>query len=72
MIHLCALSDHCILENISVIDFINVAYLLALVLLFVFIRREYLRNMEDFIWKTVSQIQVRAFSFCICILFVQN
>jgi hypothetical protein len=42
----------------SWVDLIHVFYLPTLVCFFLFIRSEYLRNMEECIWTTVSQIQV--------------
>jgi len=38
-------------------DFINSIYFFSLVFFFLFVRSEYLRNLEECIWNTVSQIQ---------------
>jgi len=48
----------CIIVNsISYIDILTIVNFLALILFFLFLRSEYLRNMEECIWTTVSQIQ---------------
>jgi len=39
------------------IDFIDTVYLISLLFFFLFIRSEYMRNMEETIWQSVSQIQ---------------
>jgi len=46
-----------IAESISYIDILTIVNYLALILFFLFLRSEYLRNMEECIWTTVSQIQ---------------
>jgi len=48
----------CILfSSLSFIDVLTIASFVALILFFLFLRSEYLRNMEECIWTTVSQIQ---------------
>ena len=54
--------DHCTFYAGSVLDLVNTLYTLALILFFFFCRAEFLRNMEECIWTTVSQIQ-DSFSF---------
>jgi len=50
--------EYCIIfDSISYIDLLSLANFLSLVLFFLFLRSEYLRNMEECIWTTVSQIQ---------------
>eukprot|EP00026_Physarum_polycephalum_P011500 Phypoly_transcript_11730.p1 GENE.Phypoly_transcript_11730~~Phypoly_transcript_11730.p1 ORF type:complete len:339 (+),score=38.53 Phypoly_transcript_11730:81-1019(+) len=52
------LPAHCIIGGaISVIDILIMFNFIALILFFLFLRTEYLRNMEECIWTTVSQIQ---------------
>jgi len=46
-----------ILNSISYIDILTIVNFLALIFFFLFLRSEYLRNMEECIWTTVSQIQ---------------
>lgn len=46
-----------IAESLSWIDIIIIINFISLVLFFLFLRTEYLRNMEECIWTTVSQIQ---------------
>jgi len=47
----------CVFWLASWIDLLHLLYLPALLCFFLFIRSEYLRNMEECIWTTVSQIQ---------------
>lgn len=48
----------CIIFNaMSYIDLLTIANYIALIFFFLFLRSEYLRNMEECIWTTVSQIQ---------------
>lgn len=49
----------CVVHALSYIDILSIVNFFALVLFFLFLRSEYLRNMEECIWTTVSQIQVR-------------
>lgn len=51
------LPSDCTFVFASWVDLIHVFYLPTLVCFFLFIRSEYLRNMEECIWTTVSQIQ---------------
>eukprot|EP01137_Pigoraptor_chileana_P030821 Opistho-2@17820 len=51
------LPDACPLYFASYVDILIAFFLVSLVLFFTFLRAEYLRNMEDCIWTTVSQIQ---------------
>jgi len=51
------LPTNCIWHAISVIDLLIMFNFLSLILFFLFLRTEYLRNMEECIWTTVSQIQ---------------
>lgn len=46
-----------IVSSLSYIDILTIVNFLALILFFLFLRSEYLRNMEECIWTTVSQIQ---------------
>jgi len=47
----------CIFIIASWVDLIHLLQFLSLVFFFLFLRSEYLRNMEETIWTTVSQIQ---------------
>jgi len=49
--------DSCAFIVGSWIDFIVIVYIFSLLFFFIFLRSEYLRNMEECIWTTVSQIQ---------------
>jgi len=51
------LPNTCIFVIASAVDLIHLCYLASLILFFLFLRSEYLRNMEECIWTTVSQIQ---------------
>jgi len=52
------LPTKCIIwEAISYIDLLIILNFVSLILFFLFLRTEYLRNMEECIWTTVSQIQ---------------
>ncbi|KAL6077355.1 G protein-coupled receptor [Balamuthia mandrillaris] len=51
------LPDNCIFWIGSYVDLIHIIYFISLLFFFLFIRSEYLRNMEECIWTTVSQIQ---------------
>jgi hypothetical protein len=51
------LPNECTFWVASWVDVIHIFYLPTLVCFFLFIRSEYLRNMEECIWTTVSQIQ---------------
>jgi len=51
------LPDVCIFGIASAVDLVHLCYLCSLILFFLFLRSEYLRNMEECIWTTVSQIQ---------------
>jgi len=52
------LPNQCIIMNsLSYIDVLTIINFTSLVLFFLFLRSEYLRNMEECIWTTVSQIQ---------------
>jgi len=47
----------CVFVIASWVDIVHIFYLISLVFFFLFLRSEYLRNMEECIWTTVSQIQ---------------
>jgi len=47
----------CVFVIASWVDFIHIFYIASLIFFFLFLRSEYLRNMEECIWTTVSQIQ---------------
>jgi len=51
------LPEGCPLEIGSWVDGLSVLNLIAIIFYFFFLRSEYLRNMEECIWTTVSQIQ---------------
>jgi len=51
------LPDSCIFALGSWVDMIHIISFLAPLFFFLFLRSEYLRNMEETIWTTVSQIQ---------------
>jgi len=51
------LPETCIFVIASYVDLIHLLYLFSLIFFFLFLRSEYLRNMEECIWDTVSQIQ---------------
>jgi len=50
-------ADGCVFVVASWVDFVHLLYIVSLVFFFLFLRSEYLRNMEECIWTTVSQIQ---------------
>lgn len=49
--------DGCVFVIASWIDLVHILYIVSLLFFFLFLRSEYLRNMEECIWTTVSQIQ---------------
>jgi len=51
------LPSNCTFVIASWLDFIHILYLISLFMMFIFVRNEYHRNMEETIWSTVSQIQ---------------
>jgi hypothetical protein len=51
------LPGNCVFWVASWVDFVHVLYFISLFFFFMFIRSEYLRNMEECIWTTVNQIQ---------------
>jgi len=51
------LPSSCVFAVASWVDFMQVIYIISIILYFVFIRGEFSRNMEETIWSTVSQIQ---------------
>jgi len=51
------LPNNCVFWIASWVDLLHLLYLISLACFFLFIRSEYLRNMEECIWTTVSQIQ---------------
>ena len=50
-------TEKCIFNGFSLMDLMEFLYGLSLLCFFLFLRGEYLRNMEECIWKTVNQIQ---------------
>jgi len=57
------LPDNCYFWLGSLVDLIHLLYFGSLLFFFLFIRNEYLRNMEECIWTTVSQVQIGHFRF---------
>mmetsp|Transcript_19343 Transcript_19343/g.74282 ORF Transcript_19343/g.74282 Transcript_19343/m.74282 type:complete len:325 (+) Transcript_19343:144-1118(+) len=53
------LPDDCVFYIASWNDLVHLVYGLSLVFFFLFLRSEYLRNVEQCIWKTVSRMQDR-------------
>eukprot|EP01113_Clastostelium_recurvatum_P025835 TRINITY_DN3104_c0_g1_i1.p1 TRINITY_DN3104_c0_g1~~TRINITY_DN3104_c0_g1_i1.p1 ORF type:complete len:310 (+),score=51.41 TRINITY_DN3104_c0_g1_i1:153-1082(+) len=51
------LPQTCVFVIGSWVDFVHVMNFVSLLLFFLFLRSEYLRNMEECMWNTVSQIQ---------------
>jgi len=51
------LPGNCVFVVASWVDFFHLFYLISLILIFLFVKNEYQRNMEETIWSTVSQIQ---------------
>jgi len=47
----------CVFVVASWVDMVHLFYIVSLLFFFLFLRSEYLRNMEECIWTTVSQIQ---------------
>jgi len=52
-----AFPDGCVFVIASWVDLVHLSYIVSLLFFFLFLRSEYLRNMEECIWTTVSQIQ---------------
>jgi hypothetical protein len=51
------LPPECVFDIASLVDLVQALYILSLVFFFMFLTREYRRNMEECIWSHVSQIQ---------------
>jgi len=47
----------CVFVVASWVDLIHLVYFTSLIFFFLFLRSEYLRNMEECIWETVTHIQ---------------
>lgn len=43
--------------SLAAVDIVYTVYIVSLLFLFLFVRSEYHRNMEECIWSAVSQIQ---------------
>jgi len=57
------LPEGCVIFIANWIDLMESLHAISLVLFFLFLRNEYIRNMEETIWKTVSTIQSTSFNF---------
>lgn len=51
------LPNNCVFAVASLVDLVHILFILSLVFFFLFLTREYRRNMEECIWSHVSQIQ---------------
>jgi hypothetical protein len=57
-----AFGDSCVFWIGSGVDLVHLLYVIGLILYFAFLRSEYLRNMEEAIWGTVTKFQ-QSFDF---------